>query len=141
MPVLPKSNNALDMMYTETGAQCHERHEAKCRFFERLADPPPPKNTLGTQGSDLLAHLGHELRTLVGVLMGMTELVLEEDLTPSVRDCLQTVEGTAPRHVGAAGQAAGFLAAPVGLHRAGTGTIRCAASGPRGVAGVWHASH
>jgi PAS domain S-box-containing protein len=45
--------------------------------------------------SQFLAHMSHELRTPMNSILGMTELVLQEPLTPMIRDCLQTVKDSA----------------------------------------------
>ncbi len=44
---------------------------------------------------DLSANVGHELRTPMYGIVGMTELALGEDLSPAVRDYLQTAYGSA----------------------------------------------
>jgi CheY-like chemotaxis protein/HPt (histidine-containing phosphotransfer) domain-containing protein len=42
-----------------------------------------------------VANISHELRTPLGVILGMTELALLEDLSPKVRDYLQTAKDSA----------------------------------------------
>lgn len=45
--------------------------------------------------SQFLANVSHELRTPMTAILGMTEVALEEELSPTVRDQLETVKGAA----------------------------------------------
>ena len=46
-------------------------------------------------GLEVVANISHELRTPLGVILGMTELALLDDLSPKVRDYLQTAKDSA----------------------------------------------
>jgi signal transduction histidine kinase/CheY-like chemotaxis protein len=44
--------------------------------------------------SEFLANMSHEVRTPMNGIMGMTELVLDSELTPDQRDCLELVKSS-----------------------------------------------
>ena len=60
------------------------------------ASPPVSEAEPGDRrGLEVVANISHELRTPLGVILGMTELALLEDLSPKVRDYLQTAKDSA----------------------------------------------
>ena len=45
--------------------------------------------------SDFLSTMSHEIRTPMNAIVGMTEVALREDMSPSIRKCLKTVQSSA----------------------------------------------
>lgn len=45
--------------------------------------------------SNFLSTMSHELRTPMNAVLGMTEVALREEMTPSVRKCMKTVQSSA----------------------------------------------
>ena len=45
--------------------------------------------------SDFLSTMSHEIRTPMNAIVGMTEVALREDMEPSVRRCLKTIQSSA----------------------------------------------
>ena len=45
--------------------------------------------------SDFLSTMSHEIRTPMNAIVGMTEVALREEMTPSMRKCLKTVQSSA----------------------------------------------
>lgn len=72
---------------------------ARCLKSERAAADAEQSRRAAEEArrarTQLLASLSHELRTPLNGILGMTELVLDTELTPQQRDCLTTLQSSA----------------------------------------------
>lgn len=77
---------ALDAMQQE---RLRSRAEAALRDAKEAAE------AANAAKSQFLANVSHDLRTPMNAVLGMTDLALEEEISPLVRDHLETVKGSA----------------------------------------------
>ena len=75
---------------------------ARKRAEEELVRHAKAAEAANVAKSQFLANMSHEMRTPMTAILGLTDLALDEELSPTVRDYLETVEelvGNAPRTV------------------------------------------
>ena len=85
----------LDLLARQA-ADWIERTEAE----EQLRNAKVAAEAANRAKDEFLANVSHEIRTPFGVILGMTELVLDTQLTHDQRECLRTVTSTADHLLG-----------------------------------------
>ena len=68
---------------------------AEKRAGEELRQAKHAAEEANRAKGQFLANMSHELRTPMAAILGMVEIALEDNLSPEVRDCLQTAKDSA----------------------------------------------
>ena len=62
------------------------------KLLERLAEQEAEANAANRAKSSFLANMSHEIRTPMNAIIGMTDLALQEDISPAVREHIITIK-------------------------------------------------
>jgi two-component system, sensor histidine kinase and response regulator len=88
-PVFDKRGNIVRYMAIQNDVTHHRRAEEELQSAKEAAE------RANRAKSELLANMSHEIRTPMNAVIGMTDLVLDSELTVDQRDCLTIVKESA----------------------------------------------
>ena len=64
------------------------RREAKAKFDSTVVE----LETAGRQNAEFLSNVSHELRTPINMVLGISEVILEKDISPEIRADMQSIQ-------------------------------------------------
>lgn len=73
---------------TIAGYRIKRRNAAKKKYDNTLAQ----LETAGRQNADFMSNVSHELRTPINMVIGISEVALEKDITPEIREDIQSIQ-------------------------------------------------
>ncbi len=66
----------------------NRRQESRKRYDSTLAE----LETAGRQNAEFLSNVSHELRTPINMVLGISEVILEKDISPEIRTDMQSIQ-------------------------------------------------
>ncbi len=89
------ARETLEQRVADRTAELESEIEVRQQAEHRLLEAKEAAEAANRAKSEFLANMSHEVRTPLNGVMGMTDLVLETELTPEQRDFLDTVKMSA----------------------------------------------